>query len=226
MIELPVVLWRSGDLPICSLPVAVRAIGKTMPTSGPTGDAGADDRRLTRLMVAAQAGDRGAYRLLLGQCIPIIARTARQYRVPPDRVDDVVQETLITIHHARHTFDPDRSFSAWLRTLAHRRAIDLIRRETRIRQREVYAPMAYENHADINEHLGGDLAYLGASGQLPQLVKVLPPRQREAVEQLAFKQQTLSEAAAATGRSAGALKVSFHRALTALRAVLAPKDRG
>jgi RNA polymerase sigma-70 factor (ECF subfamily) len=175
-------------------------------------------------MIAAQAGDRAAYQSLLGQCIPIIARTARRCRVPSDRIDDVVQETLITVHQARQTFDPDRSFSAWLRTLAHRRAVDFIRREIRIRQREVYAPSAYENHADVDVNASADLVYLEASGRLPQLVEVLPARQREAVKQLAFRQRTLAEAAVATGRTAGALKVNFHRALKALRAALASKD--
>src|SRR6516164_6672016 len=51
--------------------------------------------------------------------------------VPFDFIDDVVQETLLTVHQARHTYDPNRSFTAWLRTIAQRRAIDGLRRAAR-----------------------------------------------------------------------------------------------
>ena len=71
---------------------------------------------------------RAAYDTLLRDCIPFIQRVARAKGVPSDFVDDVVQETLLTIHQARQTYDPSRSFTAWLRTIAQRRAIDGLRR--------------------------------------------------------------------------------------------------
>ena len=76
------------------------------------------DGRRAAWMVAAQAGDRAAYETLLRDCIPFIQRVARGQGVPSDFVDDVVQETLLTIHQARQTYDPSRSFTAWLRTIA------------------------------------------------------------------------------------------------------------
>ena len=110
------------------------------------------DRRWGSWMVAAQAGDRAAYETLLQDCIPFIKRVARRQGVSFDRIDDVVQDTLVTVHRARQTYDPSRSFSAWLRTIAQRRAIDGLRRHNRHQSREIYAPLAYENHADT----GGD----------------------------------------------------------------------
>ena len=53
---------------------------------------------------------------------------------------------------------------------------------------------------------------------LDAAIAELPERQREAVEHLALAEQSLAEAAAATGRSTGALKVNLHRALKTLRA--------
>ena len=44
-------------------------------------------------MAAAQGGDRAAYERLLRQCVPFVAAIARRRGVPPDRSDDVVQET-------------------------------------------------------------------------------------------------------------------------------------
>ncbi len=182
------------------------------------------DRRRAAWMVAAQAGDRAAYETLLRDCIPFVRRVARGQGVRPDFIDDVVQETLLTIHQARQTYDPSRSFTAWLRTIAQRRAIDGLRRGGRIRNREVYAPLAYENHSDQ----GGDpeeaAFQIDHTEVLNLAVKRLSTRQREAVEQLAFLGQSLAQAAAATGRSTGSLRVNWHRALKTLRANLGGKD--
>jgi DNA-directed RNA polymerase specialized sigma24 family protein len=76
------------------------------------------DHQRTAWMAAAQVGDRVAYERLLHDCIPFIKRVARGQGVPFDFIDDVVQETLLTVHQARHTYDTNRSFTAWLRTMA------------------------------------------------------------------------------------------------------------
>jgi len=52
-------------------------------------------------------------------------------------------------------------------------------------------------------------------------VEALPRRQRQAVELLKLRELSLREAAAATGMSVAALKVATHRAMAALRRVLA-----
>ena len=165
-------------------------------------------------MVAAQAGDRAAYEALLRDCVGVIASVARRQRVPPDRIDDVVQDTLLTVHRARQTYDPTRSFTAWLTVIAERRAIDLLRKTGRQALREVHAPIAYARHADesvATPDPGGD-------ARLGKAVADLPERQREAVQHLVLQERSLAEAAAATGRSAGSLKVNLHRALKSLRA--------
>ena len=89
------------------------------------------DRRRSALMAAAQAGDGVAYQALLRDCIPVIKSIARRRGVAADRIDDVVQDVLLTIHRARQTYDPNRSFTAWLCVIADRRAIDLLRRISR-----------------------------------------------------------------------------------------------
>ena len=75
------------------------------------------DIRRSALMAAAQTGDRTAYETLLRDCVPFIASLARRQGVPSDRTDDVVQEVLLTVHRARATYDPWRSFDAWLRVI-------------------------------------------------------------------------------------------------------------
>jgi RNA polymerase sigma-70 factor (ECF subfamily) len=139
-------------------------------------------------------------------------------------IDDVVQETLLTVHRARQTYDPNRSFTAWLRTIAQRRAIDVLRRVGRTRTREVYAPLAYENHSDPSDATEETAFHIDHTEVLSSAVGKLSARQREAVEHLAFQSQSLAQAATITGRSAGSLRVDWHRALKTLYARLGGKD--
>jgi RNA polymerase sigma-70 factor (ECF subfamily) len=175
-------------------------------------------------MAAAQGGDAPAYQALLRECVPVIAASARRQGISPDRVDDVVQEVLITIHRARATYDPARPFLPWLRAIAQRRAIDGLRRHGRQAVREVYDPIAYEGHAEDTTEADDALDAQTRARTLRASIATLPPGQRQAVERLSLRGQTLEEAAAETGRSKVALKVNLHRAIKALRGKLGGRE--
>jgi RNA polymerase sigma-70 factor (ECF subfamily) len=175
----------------------------------------ADDLRRAAQMAAAQAGDRVAYEALLRDCVPLIRAVAMRRGVAADYVEDVVQDVLLTIHRARQTYDPSRSFSAWLRTIAERRAIDLLRRIGRQQAREVHSPLDFETFADETARPADNGPSSGS--RVNDALASLPERQREAVQVLVLEERSLSEAAVATHRSKGALKVNLHRALKALR---------
>jgi RNA polymerase sigma factor (sigma-70 family) len=174
------------------------------------------DRRWSALMIAAQAGDSAAYEELLRQCVPFVKNVARR-RIGGDRTDDVVQDVLLTIHRARHTYDPSRSFTAWLRVISDRRAIDLVRRTHREQRREVHAPLAFESHADETADPARGIAHTDETATVGRVLEALPMRQREAVQYLVLEEHSLADTAALTGRSKVSLKVNLHRALKALR---------
>lgn len=188
-----------------------------MGTEGATSGADAD-RIWSSLMAAAQGGDRAAYATLLRSCAPLIRAVVRRTGVEAHRADDVVQDVLITIHRARQTYDPGRSFTAWVSVIAQRRAIDALRQHGRRDRREVFAPEPYEAFAD--QGATPEQAWEGEARvqAIERAVADLPPGQREAVESLAFRQLSLAEAAVATGKTTGALKVNLHRAFKTLRA--------
>lgn len=179
------------------------------------------EQRLAASMAAAQAGDAAAYADLLRACVPVIAAVARGKGIALDRVDDVVQETLLTLHRARATYDPARPFLPWLHAIAKRRAIDALRHHGRNQAREVHDPLTYASQPDANPLTGERLDQSDRARRLAAAVATLPPGQREAVERLGLGEETLEEAAAQTGRSKTALKVNLHRALKALRSKLA-----
>ena len=183
-------------------------------------------------MAAAQAGDATAYATLLRECVPLIKSVARRCGVPADRIDDVVQDVLLTIHRARATYDPSRPFDAWLRVIAERRAIDHLRQARRRGAREVYAPLAFESHADESADPTRGLDQEDASGRIgagDRRAAGTPTRGR--APSGASRSSRLAQTAAATGRSKGSLKVNLHRALKALRMHVGPDmgrdlDRG
>ncbi len=175
------------------------------------------DRAWSAMMAAAQRGERIAYETLLRDCVPHVRRVIRRSGVRPDLVDDVVQEVLLTVHRARQTYDPTRSFTAWLSAIAQRRAIDMLRHRGRQDRREVMDDTTFDTHADQSATPEEAWEDQSRRKTLKDAIASLPPGQREAMESLALRQLSLDEAAEATGKTKGSLKVNLHRALKALR---------
>jgi RNA polymerase sigma-70 factor (ECF subfamily) len=177
------------------------------------------DQRRAAWMAAAQGGDRRAYERVLADSVALIRTVARRQGVATDALDDVVQETLLTIHRVRHTYDPTRSYDAWLAAIASRRAIDALRSHGRRDRREVHDELAMDQYAERDD-ASAESERQQTAEHLRAAIAELPPGQREAIEQLGLKERSLAEAAEQTGRNTGALKVNLHRALKALRSRL------
>lgn len=173
-------------------------------------------QRRAMWMAAAQAGDRRAYEKVLAESVPLIRAAARRQGVAHDHLDDVVQETLITVHRVRQTYDPARSYDAWVTAIANRRAIDALRSRGRRDSRELHDAFALDNHPAADDASAATDNEQRAR-KLRAAIAELPPGQREAVEHLGLHERSLSETAELTGRHTGALKVNLHRALKALR---------
>jgi RNA polymerase sigma factor (sigma-70 family) len=203
-----------------------QAPSQTIPLSSDVAADGgsAADQELSAWMARAQTGDKSAYEMLLRECIPFIRSVARQHRVHPDWIDDVVQDTLISVHDARATYDPSRSFLAWLRTIAQRRAFDGIRRQGRTRTREIYAPDVYENHEDLSASPERQTYERDRNALLNEAILALPASQRDAVEAFVLDADPYADGSTARDRTAGALRVSLHRALKSLRVKFRGKE--
>ena len=188
-----------------------------MTGAGTSAAAEARDKAWGALMKAAQDGDTRAYEAVLSACEPFIRAVAGRRCRDRALLEDVVQETLLTVHRVRMTYDPRRSFQAWLSAIADRRAIDALRKRGRIALRETHDEEAFETFADP---AAKDLDEPDAGLVIAALMEGLPERQREALELVKVKEMSLKEAAQASGQTPGALKVNVHRAIKALRARL------
>ena len=178
-------------------------------------DGRVQDRLWSGWMAAAQDGDHDAYARLLREILPFLRVLARRRCADPDRCEDIVQDVLLTLHRVRHTYQPDRPFTPWLAAICDRRAIDALRRRGRIGAHETHNEQAYETFADPRANK--DLEAGDAVQALAAMIAALPPAQREALELLKVKEMSLLEASAVSGQTVGALKVSVHRAIKALR---------
>jgi RNA polymerase sigma factor (sigma-70 family) len=175
---------------------------------------------LASAMAAAQNGDADAYRLLLRRCAPVIVDVAGARGFGGAAVDDLVQETLLTDHRVRHTYDPGRPFLPWLRAIARWRAVDALRQDLRRRGSEAQDQDSCNTYPDQSETAEQGLDRQDRRRRLAGAMAELPEAQCEAVARLATGGQSLDQASAAIGRSKGALKVNLHRAIKALRAKL------
>lgn len=175
-------------------------------------------------MRAAQTGDRSAYATLLGALVPLVKVAVRRRFgfLQPQDVDDLVQDVLLSLHSARATYDPARPFLPWLMAIARNRMADSARRYARRAACEVASERPPETFPaeDANMPVNG----YGDAEALAQAMTDLPHSQRQAIELMKLREMSLKEAAVATGTSIGALKVSVHRGMSALRKALRTTD--
>jgi len=167
-------------------------------------------------MAAAQRGDQDAYRDLLEAVQPMILGYVRRRIEAESAAEDVAQDVLLTMHRARHTYDPRRPFEPWLFAIARSRLIDHLRRRRRISAVEVLTEKMPEVSATIAAGAAGESAF--------EVLERLPASQREAFAMLKLEGLTTEEAARRAGVSVSALKVRAHRAYKALRKALAEKS--
>jgi RNA polymerase sigma-70 factor, ECF subfamily len=181
------------------------------------------DQAWSQLMRAAQSGDRAAYERLLREVSPLIRALVRRHCSNRADIEEMVQDTLLTVHRVRHTYDPGRPFCPWLAAIAWRRSIDALRRRIRVSRYETPEQGVYETFSDAAAN--SDLEDVRSAEEVQDLLQLLPPRQREALQSLKLQQMTLAEASAASGQSVAALKVNTHRAFKTLRALLEGRKR-
>lgn len=179
-----------------------------------------DNARWGAWLAEAQRGDRDAYRRFLEGVTPFVRALARRRSRDDDQAEDVVQDTLITLHRIRHTYTPGRPVKPWIAAIVARRAIDAARRETRIAGTEVDAPLAYETFADPapNQEESGEAQHL-----LERMLPSLSPKEKEAIELVKLREMSLADASEHSGQSVAALKVNVHRAIARMRRLAAER---
>jgi RNA polymerase sigma-70 factor (ECF subfamily) len=171
-----------------------------------------DEVRWAELMCRSQAGDALAYERLLTELADAIAGYVRYRFGRVSFAEDCVQDCLIAVHEARHTFAQGRLFRSWLFAIVRNRAIDLLRHQ------RVHAAVFSSDvgTAELDGVAAGstEIEEQPADGA-GTILSLLAPRHREVLMLTKVMGFTNAEAAERLGISTGAVKVRVHRATRA-----------
>ena len=98
-------------------PVLTHNTGRRVEDTAVTDRDQADEAMRAR-MVGYQAGEREAFEQLHADLAPILRRHLLRLARDASRVDDLLQETFLQIHRARHTYDPAFPVPPWACAIA------------------------------------------------------------------------------------------------------------
>jgi RNA polymerase sigma-70 factor (ECF subfamily) len=162
-------------------------------------------------MVNAQRGDEASYRRLLTRLGTVIENYVRSRLGPIGFEEDIVQESLLAIHKARHTYNPARPFRPWMFAIVRHKSVDMLRRQSR------QAP-PYDKYAEEATEQNR-LTEPGADALIEseQLFSGMGATSRQALVLTKVMGLTMAEAATKLNISESAMKVRVHRALHELR---------
>lgn len=169
----------------------------------------ADEATLARLLALSQQGDKAAYRALLQAARAWLERYFGR-RMPPHQRDDLVQETLLSMHRKLATCDPARPFLPWLAAIARYRFVDQLRRQY------------HAAEVSIEDDLAGasDEPSMHARMSIERLLALLPAGQAAAIELVKIDGLSVADAARLTGQSESLVKINIHRGIRRLAALI------
>ena len=130
--------------------------------------------------------------------------------------EDLLQETLISVHTRRIAFDREQPFTPWLYAIARYRLIDHFRR------RRQAVPLDEFEDALLTEGFEDQVT---ASIDVSNLLESLSRKQARAIRDTHIEGMSVIEAATGAGIGVADVKVSVHRGLKALAEKLAGKRR-
>lgn len=163
---------------------------------------------LETLMSRYQAGDFTAARCLIDRVSPQLGRFLGARAASRADTDDLLQDTWLRIHRARHTYRPQEPLLPWLYGIARRARADHYRVRFRVSVRArglAELPSVAASPEDVTDD------------ELEELLAPLSESQREVIELLKVAGLSLEEVARATSTSVGAVKQKAHRAYKKMR---------
>lgn len=171
-----------------------------------------EEQDWARWMRDAIAGDRAQYRKVLDALVPLVTAVARNCLLRNGRDDcdleDIVQESFLTIHLKRHMWDTSRPLVPWVRALVVNKTVDSLRRKGH----RITVPIG-----DFEEVLPQPVTEPDLSAdEIAALIANLQGRQKQVLEAVALKGMTVAQAAVTLGMSEGTARVTLHRGLKVL----------
>ena len=156
----------------------------------------------TAMVDAARNGDGEAFGYLYAAYAKMV-HGILMARVPPDEVDDLVQDVFLAAFRKVHTLRDAAAFGPWLAMIARNRANDFHR----------HKPETAELPEDI---VAADRTEAEAAAILA-LIQTLPDAYRETLVLRLVEGMTGPEIAERTGLTVASVRVNLHRGMKQLR---------
>lgn len=173
------------------------------------------------LVQSLQAGDRGAFEILVKLHYRSVYNMAFRYMGDHGGADDVVQETFLKAFNAIGSFRQESSFKSWLLRIAINTAKNSLRaRDARVTVDVEDVQLGYQ-HRDYNRMEEGQTAAL-----LKVAIAKLPPKQRQALELRIFDDLGFKEIAEIMESPFDTAKANYRHALLNLKKILESTDEG
>lgn len=163
-------------------------------------------------MQRSLSGDQRAYAELLRKTASLLRPFLSKRLSFSNEVDDLMQEILISIHKARHTYDGQRPYKPWAFAIAKFRLNDYLRAHYSDQLRHALDLDELEEslHEPVTEP---EMSYESISGE----VQKLPEKQATILRLMHQDGYTAKEVAEKMGMNESAVKVAAHRAYKVLR---------
>jgi RNA polymerase sigma factor (sigma-70 family) len=169
----------------------------------------ADDTSIAALMMRSQNGDSDAHEAVLRFCMQWLARYFSG-KIHADQVQDLVQETLISVHTKRGSYDAGRPFLPWLAAIARYRWIDRLRKVYRSEFDKIdIEPEAIDSEDEI-----------AAAISIERMLKMLSQTQQASITLVKLQGYSVAEAAAMSGMTESNVKMNIMRGIRKMSALV------
>lgn len=163
------------------------------------------------------AGEEGALNEIYEQFSSFVYGLALRVIGDGRAAEDVSQDVFVSVWERPAAFDPDRgSLRTWLGTLAHRRAVDHVRREEARRRRAIKDASRPQSTPDVEEMA---MALVTAE-RVRDALSTLPDEQRRAIQLAYFGGKTYRQVAEVLGIPEGTAKSRLRLGLRRIADVL------
>ncbi len=178
-------------------------------------------KELKSLLLKSLQGDSSSYEKFLKQLIPILRNYFSSRLYDSYSIDDLVQETLISIHKAKHTYDINLPVLNWVFSIAYRRYIDFVRKDSRIKKFEI-STETFSLHKSNESNIEQSFEF---KNNIESVLNKMSERDKKIITLLKIENYSIKEAAKILKISESALKVAAHRAYKKIKKILYEEDQ-
>ena len=173
-----------------------------------------DGQDLASLLALVARGDQAAYESVYDQLAGPVYGLVRKILRDPAQSEEVAQEVLLEVWRAASRFDPARgSATAWVMTIAHRRAVDRVRSECAATTREQKLTPGPVTGDDVSELVETALD----RQRVRRCLGALTPLQAESVKLAYYGGYAYPQVAELLGVPLGTIKTRIRDGLIRLR---------